>query len=199
MMERPLSGRTRGMLTTRGQQESLDVFYWVSNFSDSFYLPVQIGCIVLQHDPQCSRECVAPPRPGLTQRQAQLLLCCLVSRPWSLAESHHTHANGETARELCPGSACECQDACRRRCNEARDIHRALLLLDSSRLGSTHTLTHACRTCLLQRAALNSELRLRHAAVDMCELHRYVWLQSTFSSAVGEEELWRKLKGLEEG
>lgn len=33
MMERPLSGRTRGMLTTRGQQESLDVFYWVSNFS----------------------------------------------------------------------------------------------------------------------------------------------------------------------
>lgn len=115
-----------------------------------------------------------PVRPHTKTDAALVLERFLLSHPWSLAESHHKHANWETASELCPGSARERQDACRRRCNEARGIHRALLLLDSSRLGSVHTLTHAWKTCLLQRAALNSDLRLRRAAVDMCGLHPYV-------------------------
>lgn len=50
----------------------------------------------------------------------------------------------ETAAELCPGSSSECQDSCRRRCNEAKGICRALLSLDSSHLANIHTCNEHC-------------------------------------------------------
>lgn len=79
----------------------------------------------------------------LLQRQKHHLLWSCMSPSELRWVPAHTHANWETAHELCPGSALEGEDPCRRRCNEARDISRALLLLDRSRL--VNTLTHTNR------------------------------------------------------
>ncbi|MEQ2234896.1 hypothetical protein ILYODFUR_036071 [Ilyodon furcidens] len=57
-----------------------------------------------------------------------------------------THTNWEMANELCPRSVFECEDPCRHRCNEARDICRAPLSLDSILLARTYTFTRALRT-----------------------------------------------------
>lgn len=76
-----------------------------------------------------------------------LRISALRPHPWSLPVSHHTHANWETASELWPGSAFECEDPCRHRCNEARDIWRPLLSLDSSHPTNTHTLKNVFVFC----------------------------------------------------